>query len=109
MNWTNWQAQIPDWLDLQYVILLSGILICYIIVRIGVKWVLSKQSIKLLTYLMSSMACLVIFLFGTVLSARLDVYLLESTLHCLAVFGGFLFMLHIIQYLFRKSRNKRSV
>lgn len=107
MDWMGWQELIPSWFDMVYAGIFAGIFICYLIIRVVVKWVVSLQSIKLLTYMMSSLVFLVLFLLGIVFTAWLDVNLLEISLQCLAVFGCCLFLLHLMQYVYHKSRKKR--
>lgn len=107
MNWNEWQDLIPDWFEMVYMLIFAGVFICYLIVKVIVKWVLSRQSIKLLTFMVSSLVFLVLLLSGIVMTVTLGVDLLQITLRCLAVFGCCLLVLHLFQYALQKTRKKR--
>ncbi|WP_174613090.1 hypothetical protein [Virgibacillus ihumii] len=105
MDWSVWQEMVPGWFDVVYVIIFAAVFICYLFVKVIVKWVISRQSIKLLSFLISSLVFLVLLLTGVIMTVTLDVDLLQITLRCLAAFGCCLLVLHVLQYFFLKLRS----
>lgn len=96
---------LPAGIKVEYVYIFIGIIIIYLMVHPLVKWVISMQSTKLLAYIMSSLAFLVLFLLGIILTTVLNLTLLAMTLQCLAIFGGCLIIIHALQHLFRKNKS----
>ncbi len=96
---------LPVGIKVEYFYIFIGIIIIYLMVHPLMKWVISLQSIKLLAYIMSSLAFLVLFLLGIILTTVLNLTLLAMTLQCLAIFGGCLIVIHAFQYLFRKNKS----
>ncbi|GAA0613653.1 hypothetical protein GCM10009001_33620 [Virgibacillus siamensis] len=105
MNWSEWQEMIPSWFEMMYVFIFGGVFICYLFVKVVVKWVVSRHSIKLLSFMMSSLVFLVLLLSGIMMTVTLGVDLLQITLRCLAVFGCCLLVLHLLQYVLHKARS----
>lgn len=105
MNWSTWLGIIPDWFDMVYVFIFVGVLICYLIVKVMVKWIVSCQSIKLLSFMMSSLVFLVLLLSSIIMTVTPGMDLLQITLRCLAAFGCCLLILHLFQYIFYKSKS----
>lgn len=108
VDWKVIQDSLLKWLDVDYILILAGILICYVVAKSFINWVISIQSVKLLTYLVSSMAFLVFFLMVAVITTVLNIKLLVVILQCLAIFGCCLFITHMLQYVFRKKGNKKA-
>ncbi|SDQ65179.1 hypothetical protein SAMN05216232_2941 [Virgibacillus subterraneus] len=102
---TNINYLLPTGVRVEYVYIFIGIIIIYLMVHPFVNWVVSMQSTILLTYVMSSLAFLVLFLLGIILTTVLNLTLFAMTLQCLAIFGGCLIIIHTLQHIFRKNKS----
>ncbi|TMN23428.1 hypothetical protein [Lentibacillus cibarius] len=93
-------------IDAAYMYITLVIIVVYLLIRPVVNWVVLTRTTKLLNYIVSSLLILVLFLSGIVLTTIFDRVLLATVMHCLALFGFFLTVIHIGQQFFRKKRKR---
>lgn len=90
-----------------YLVILIFLMICYVLLKPFVLWILTTQSIRLLGYLLSSLIVLIAMLTAKMLMKELDtlvISLLKVTLHCFSLFGIGLLIVSSIQKLVGKSK-----
>lgn len=90
-----------------YLLILFIMMICYVVVRPFISWFVTLQSIRLLSYIFSSLFVLLLIFIVKLSIYELDnflVNLIKVTLHCLAIFGFGLGIFHGVQKLFKKDR-----
>ncbi|MFC4556936.1 hypothetical protein ACFO3D_01780 [Virgibacillus kekensis] len=92
---------LPDVIKAEHIYLLAGAFLSYILIRPLLKWIVSMKSYYLLYYMFVSMVLLVIYLFGTVITGQLNVWMLSVMLQSLSAFGGVLVLYYIIRRLFK--------
>ncbi|SFB35348.1 hypothetical protein SAMN04488072_11836 [Lentibacillus halodurans] len=107
MDWpelTHLSVLLPERIDFSYIFIFTGIVVTYILIRPLINWIVTTKSVKLLSYIMTSLLILLLFLGGIVLTAVFQLPLLEVTLRSLAIFGGYLVIVHFIQFILRSKK-----
>jgi hypothetical protein len=85
-------------------LLLMGLL--YFVITPVIRWIISLQSSKLLSYILSSMLLLIMLFIFAMTSNTLGQslqYLLKISLQCFSVFGGFLLIHSIVGRFIKKQ------
>ena len=87
-----------------YIIVFIGILISYLLVRPFITWFVTLRSIRLLSYIISSLIVFVLLLYVTPFIGGLNLFLFKVVLQCLAVFGVVLFLFHAFKNINKKTQ-----
>ena len=94
-----------------YIIVMSAICVIYIVISPFIRWLVSLYSIRLLSYIVSSLFIVTMILVGVYVRDDLGGTLfsiLELTLQCLSFFGIVLLVSHIFKHVMYKSKQKSS-
>lgn len=99
-------ALLPEQVNMTYIVIFTGIMVIYFLIRPLINWIIASRSVKLLNYILTSFVMLIFLLGGVVLTSMFQLPLLEVTLHSLAAFGGFLVIVHVIQSMFQNKKKR---
>src|SRR5690625_883472 len=89
-----------------YLLIFSIMIISYLFIRPLITWFVTLQSIRLLSYLFSSLSVLLLIFIVTFSIEELNhllINLFKVTLHCLAIFGCGLAIIHVFQRIINRK------
>jgi len=89
-----------------YIVIFSLVFICYLIIRPFITWFVTLKSIRLLSYIFSSLLILLVILIAKLSIDELNdllVSLVKISLHCLALFGFSLVIFNVFQRIMKRT------
>lgn len=94
-----------------YIIVVGAICVIYIVISPLIRWLVSLYSIRLLSYIVSSLFIVTLILIGVYVRDDLEgafFSILELTLQCLSFFGMVLLVSHLFKHVMYKNKQKSS-